>query len=199
MPKLKELYKLYFSKLEGNEKAKRGIQNLLIVLFIGIIMLLIGGFFSKDDKVSKGTKDTQNLVQTSNYLDEYDVALENKIQGILSQINGVGRVSVAITYSSSKEIVPAQDIKQNESNTNEKDKEGGVRNTIETDTDSKVIVGQQTETKPVILKEIPPQVKGVVVVADGAGNGVVKANIEKAVSTALGISLSKVEVFSRGN
>lgn len=197
MPKINELFDMFLNKVEGTEKNKRKLQNLFIILCIGVLMLLIGGFFTKANK-APAKSDTASSVSKSDYLDEYDAALESKLQNILSQISGVGRVSVAITYSSSKEIVPAQDIKQNESNTNEKDREGGVRNTLETDTDKKVITDQQSETKPVILKEIPPEVKGVVVVADGASNERVKVDITKAVSTALGISLSKVQVFSRG-
>lgn len=199
MKSLKEWYERLFNS-EGKDKSKRAIQNLLIFLAIGIVLLYVGGFFAGGEskkKTSEEEKQTgKTLVSGESYLDEYDAALENKIKNILSQINGVGKVSVAITYSSGKEIVPAQDVKQNESNTNEKDKEGGVRSTIQTDTDSKVIVGQESETKPVILKELPPQVKGVVVVADGAKDEVVKVNISMAVSTALGIPLSKIQVFS---
>ncbi len=197
---IKDIYKLFLSKLDKNERTKKGMQNLIIVLVIGILMLFIGGFLNKDETGQKENSiQVENTTGNIKHLDEYDLALQNKLQAILSEISGVGKVSIAITYSSGKEIVPAQDIKRNESNTNEKNQEGGVRNTTETDTDSKVIVGQQNETKPVILKEIPPQIKGVVVVADGAGDGIVKVNIEKAVSTALGISLSKIEVFPRGN
>lgn len=195
MSSLKEWVNMIFKNPQGQDKTKKAIQNLAIFLGIGIILLLVGGFFDNDNKKVQQVKELQDNKVSQNYLDEYDAALENKIKNILSQIYGVGKVSVAITYLSSKEIVPAQDVKQNETNTNEKDREGGVRSTIQTDTDNKIIIGQQSESKPVILKEIPPQVKGVIVVADGAKDEKVKVDIAKAVSTVLGISLSKIQVF----
>lgn len=197
MKSLKEIFNSFFNSSNGQDKAKRSIQNLAIFMVIGVILLLVGGFLTGSNKENVVKIDQKEKVSAnSSYLDEYDAMLENKIKNILSQIYGVGRVSVAITYLSGKEIIPAQDVKQNESNTNEKDREGGVRSTIQTDTDSKVIIGQQSETRPVILKEIPPQVRGVIVVADGAKDERVKVDISRAVSTALGIPLSKVQVFS---
>lgn len=198
MKNLKELFNSMFKNCDSQEKTKKAIQNLAIFLAIGVVLLYVGGFLTgekSNKKVSETEKTAGQTISSTVYLDEYDAALENKIKNILSQIYGVGRVSVAITYSSSKEIVPAQDVKENESNTNEKDKEGGVRSTAQTDTDSKVIVGGQADSMPVILKELPPQVKGVVVVADGAKDEGIQVNISKAVSTALGISLSKIQVF----
>lgn len=197
---LKDWYEKFFKNDGGNDKNKKAIQNITIILVIGIAMLLAGGFFNDIGKKSVNSEEQNSqvkLTQSNGYLDEYDAVMENKIKNILSQINGVGKVSVAITYASSKELVPAQDTRQNESNTNERDKEGGVRSTSQVDTDNKVIVGQQTDTKPVILKELPPEVRGVLVVADGANNQIVKTDIGKAVSTALGISLNKVQVFPR--
>lgn len=201
MGKIKEWYDLFLLSFDGKDKTKKGIQNLIIILGVGILMLLIGGFFTKNDsnKTQSDKKGVQNVIQTQGYVDQYDVMLENKIKNILSEINGVGKVSIAITYSSSKEIVPAEDVKQNQTNINEKDKEGGVRSTLENDTDSKIILGQKSDAVPVVLKEIPPQVRGVVVVAEGAKNEGTKVDIAKAVSTALGISLSKIQVFPMGS
>lgn len=197
---LKDWHERFFKNDGGQDKNKSVIQNIIIFLAIGIVMLLAGGFFNDLEKktVNKENQNIQDKITSVNgYLDEYDAMMENKIKNILSEINGVGKVSVAITYASSKELVPAQDTTQNESNTNERDKEGGVRNTSQVDTDSKVIVSQQTDAKPVILKELPPTVRGVVVVADGAKDPVVKTDISRAVTTSLGISLSRVQVFSR--
>lgn len=197
---IKDLYKKIINDSSGQDKTKKNIQNLAIFIMIGIALLLVSGFLTGNNKKAINTNETLNKKIVNNeYLDEYDVMLENKIKNILSQISGVGKVSVAITYSSGKEIVPMQDIKQNELKTNENDREGGVRSTIQVDTDNKTVINQEAETKPVVLKELPPEVKGVIVVADGAKNQSIKIDISKAVSTALGISLSKIEVFPRNS
>jgi stage III sporulation protein AG len=200
---LKNFFEKFFKNGEGQDKTKRSIQNLSIFLIIGIAMVLVSGVFSKSDNAlikSDANKGEQKEISYDRgYLDDYDALMENKIKNILTQMQGVGKVSIAITYASSKEIVPAEDVKQNESNTNERDNEGGARNTTQIDTDSKIIIGQQESAAPVILKTLPPEIRGVVVVADGAKNENVKVNIAKAVSTALGISLSKIQVFPMAN
>lgn len=50
--------------------------------------------------------------------------------------------------------------------------------------------------KPVILKEIEPKVKGVVVVAQGANDARVKLELYKAVMTLLGVESSDIEIFA---
>lgn len=194
--------KSYF-KNDGQDLTKKRIQNLTIFMAIGIILLIAGGVFSKErptDFIDETDLNAKELTEDNqSKFDQYDEILEGKIKGILSQIDGVGKVEIALTYQSGEEIVPAKDTSQNESNTKEQDIEGGVRSTIQMDTDSKVIIGNQSEISPVILKVIPPQVKGVIVVAEGANSDIIKIDISKAVSTLLGISLSKVEVFPMNN
>ena len=50
---------------------------------------------------------------------------------------------------------------------------------------------------PVVLKEIYPEVKGVVVVAEGAGNAEVREKITRAVSVLMDIPVHRVQVFER--
>ena len=47
-----------------------------------------------------------------------------------------------------------------------------------------------------MLKEIMPEIKGVVVVAKGASNAVVRLNIVRTVQILLGVTYDKIEVFT---
>lgn len=77
--------------------------------------------------------------------------------------------------------------------TNEIDSEGGKRETIREDETTQIV---NLSNDVVILKEVKPNIKGVIVVAEGAENPVILENIYEAVKTVLGISANKVQVFS---
>jgi len=51
--------------------------------------------------------------------------------------------------------------------------------------------------EPIVLKEIEPVVRGVIVVAEGAADVTVKLDLQRAVRAVLDIPLSKIEVFER--
>ena len=48
---------------------------------------------------------------------------------------------------------------------------------------------------PVVIKEVPPVVKGVVIVAGGADNAVVKLNILRAVTVLLDVDYNRIEII----
>ena len=50
--------------------------------------------------------------------------------------------------------------------------------------------------EPIVLKEIRPTIKGVIVLADGAEDLYIKEMLYEAVKTALGIPGNRVEVYS---
>ena len=51
--------------------------------------------------------------------------------------------------------------------------------------------------KPIILKEVLPEVKGVVVVADGASDTLIKERLVNAVKVLFDIPIHKIQVFER--
>lgn len=96
--------------------------------------------------------------------------LEHKIVNVVQKINGVGKVVVAITHDDAAESVFAYDE----------------------DGNSIIYVKGQ----PVIVKTLPPKILGVVVVAEGANDPIIRMKIQEAVVTLLDIDMSKVQVFT---
>jgi stage III sporulation protein AG len=125
--------------------------------------------------------------------------LEDHLSNILSKIQGAGKVSVMITLKSGKEIIPAKDESISDRVTNEKDTEGGIRTINEKTTSDKVVFAevQGGSSEPLILKEINPEIKGVIVVAGGAKDARVKLKISQAVQTVLDIPAYRVTVYER--
>jgi len=110
----------------------------------------------------------------------------------------VGKVDVMITYVSDGEVVPAVNTRINESNADEKDSGGGTRKVRENDQETSIAYEEaQGVKKPIILTQKEPEVKGVIVVAEGGNNVIVKEKICKAVQVLLDIPIHKVQVFER--
>ena len=109
-------------------------------------------------------------------LDEYGAALEEKLEGILSRIDGAGKVEVMVTFEAGV--------------TDEYS--GGYRDTVSIiESNTPVIVGGQA----VVLKEVQPKIKGAIVVCEGAHSVKVKVELVKALSTLLDLDTAKIEVF----
>mgnify|MGYP001493688327 CR=1 FL=1 len=175
----------------GNRKL---INNLFMILMITIVLLLLlnkATSYNQKDKstvIKEGNEEYTNIVES-----DYSIFLENMLVKILSQLNGVGDVHVMITLEDSLEKVPAMNQTKTIETTNEIDSEGGKRETIREDETTQIV---NLSNDVVILKEVKPNIKGVIVVAEGAENPVIVENIYEAVKTVLGISANKVQVFS---
>jgi len=182
-------------KYLNNIGSKEMMRNLFIVLIIGIILLLIADIFIgnnrqqakyNDNSVSKGNMEGENY--------DYSTLLENKLESILSQLKGVGKVKVMITLEDTTEVVPAFNTTKNNETTKENDSQGGTREIVREDMTIQVVTNDKGE--PIVLKEIRPTIKGVIVIAEGAENLEVKEMLYEAVKTVLGVSGDRVEIYS---
>jgi len=185
----------------SKDKSKKYTANLIILLCLGVLLVIISNvFFSSDEKkdISLSTRDTvqDKYVNTANNLfEDYSYTIESKLKDILSQIKGVGKVNVMITLEDTAERIPAFNTTQMNEKTNEKDAQGGAREVVREDLTQQVVTGSGNESL-MIIKEVKPKIRGVVVVAEGAEDIVVKEKLYSAVKTVLGISGNKVEIYS---
>lgn len=188
-----------FKDLLDKMNNKEFINNLIAILIIGIIILIICSIFkgSKKDNLEKNIEQEENKNNNSIVYDEdYTEILERKLEKILSEMSGVGNVSVMITLEEGKEKIPASNTTTSKEETSEKDSQGGVREIIRNDNTVQVITKGE-DGSMVVIKEIEPKVKGVIVVAEGANDIEVKQDLYEAVKTVLGISGNKVEIYSQ--
>ena len=119
-----------------------------------------------------------------------------KLENILTKINGVGKVSVLLTYSESSTVVPIYNISQSTSTTEEKDTSGGTR-TI-TSEDNKKDVITDSSSNIVTEKQIMPKIEGAIITAEGAKDANIKSNIIVAVEAVTGLANHKIQVFEMG-
>ena len=115
------------------------------------------------------------------------------MEEILSTIKGAGTVRVLISYQSGPELIAA--TSQDSETVSNSTGENGGSESIKTKTDV-VTVKNNGEEEALVLKEIRPEIAGVLVTATGAEDITVKMNILQAVQTLLNIPANKVDVFT---
>lgn len=156
---------------EWTEKLKSKKSLPLVIAAVLAVMVLfivcVGGSFDK-------TSDEPASAQS--YIDD----LQNKLVSVIQKIDGCGRAEVAVVASTEGGCEYAYETKSQ----TDGDKT--------TQTTSIVLVKGQ----PLVTKTYTPQVSGVVVVAEGADNPVVKFEIINLVVTLTGVDRDNVRVFA---
>ena len=198
--KFEKIKSLIIKKTEKNNK--KTIENLVVFVIILIITLIVINTIWKDDK-NKDSGDNKMFSKVVNKIDENTKEVsgkeddtEEKIENILSKIDGVGKVKVLITYSSTSMVIPLYNEDSEESLTEENDKEGGTRKITENRRKKDILYKESSGEKiPITQSVISPKMEGAIITAEGAANAQVKSNIIQAVEAATGLSTHKIQVF----
>ncbi len=158
-------------------------KYLIVIVVAGLIVLMIpsAGNKEKNDEIIK-EEEVFNLVE-----------FEKRIEDVLSNGAGVGRVKVVITIKSGMEHVYAEEMK---SNTREQQENGDIID-VDVDSDRKPSILSKSNggEEPVIIKKIYPEFLGAAVVCDGADNPEVELYIIDVISSLTGISSDRVTVI----
>lgn len=113
---------------------------------------------------------------------DYEARLEQRLQEMLSQMEGVGTVEVMVTVSGSTEQVFAEEVKDSQGEHN-------------TQTEHKPVITQQNgKETALVTKTQYPDIQGVAILCTGGSSAVIREQICKAVSTILGIPVSDIYV-----
>ena len=202
---LKDKMKNFFSKKEG-EPSKKRLENIVVFIVILIITLIvINVIWNSDNKSEDNDKQTtdanKRLAQTNLIVnsDETDSSTKDDmivdLEEILSNINGVGKVKVMITYAETSKTMPIYNEESTEENT-----EGGTRKVTQTDTRKEVIYEEDDSGKKLVTQSvISPTIEGAIITAEGANDPTVKTNIIQAVGAVTGLATHKIQVFQMAN
>ena len=203
---LKDKFKNMFSKKEG-ETSKKRLENIVVFIVILIITLIvINAIWNSDDKSNSNgkqiTDQNKKLVQskeninTSNLEESIQDDMVKDLEEILSNINGVGKVKVMVTYAETSKTMPVYNEESSQENTEETDSEGGTRKISQTDIRKEVIYEEDDTGKKLITQSvISPKIEGAIVPAQGANDPTIKTNIIQAISAVTGLATHKIQVF----
>lgn len=142
---------------------------------VGIALMLViflSGIGEESHEAEKITVATQNTVS-------YAEETEEKLESIISLIDGAGRCKVMVTLDTSEENIYASDINGDKS--------------------EYVVIKTSSDEGGLLLKIVQPKIRGVAVVCDGGDSYITVNSITEAVCSVLGISSARVSVSKMYN
>lgn len=174
-----------FSWLKEHIRKK---EQWLIPALIGILLLVIA--MPSEKTVSSDKCDIEEEKEVK-FDDTYTENLESRLEKILSQIQGVGNVKVMITLAASTEKIVEKDIEIRNASS-----ESDTENSVSNDRTEQSVYSNFSEGElPYVKQELSPVIEGVLVVADGGDNAVVKQNITEAIQALFDIDTHKIRVM----
>lgn len=207
------------SEVFSGFKKKIGKDTYIILILSGILLFIIALPTQKNTETEQSPKgistvktkeiiaDTdksavseaavkENDAAETNSVAAYTQHLEQKLEKILSQMDGVGSVKVMLTVKSSQEQVVEKDIPNTRAIVSEEDAEGGNRssNDLRNEESTVYITDASGSQIPYVVKKLEPDIAGVMVVAQGGGNAVVNKNITEVIEALFGMEAHKIKV-----
>ena len=146
-------------------------RYVLLVLALGIVFMLLpqGGSEKKEEAVPQEQEATS------------EVTLQEKLEEILSQVQGAGKVRVLLSEAEGKEI-------QYQTDEEERSQDAYQRDTV--------ILSDSGRNQSGLIKQInPPKYLGAIILCQGADSASVKLALMEAVSTATGLTTDRISVM----
>ena len=169
-----------------------------LLLAAGLVLFLV--LFLFDRGSVPVAKDTVQEQQTESVSSDYSLQMEQKLESVLSQTAGVGKVQVVVSLEDYGEIYPFTDENSSSDGSRESDSAGGSRESSSEkgETGASVIRNSDGSESVVIRKSVTPTVKGVIVCAEGADSYAVQERIVKAVEAFCHIGIDRIEILPMG-
>ncbi|MFS0656368.1 stage III sporulation protein AG [Bacillus sp. 179-C3.3 HS] len=205
--KLKAIFQAS-EKGEGKPKLTKH-HYLLLVFIVGVSFMLVSQILSppsnhEKDVIPTSNKPTSNEQavfkptssgQSKGSIEDVEREYENQLKEILETIIGVEDVSIVVNVDATSLKIYEKNKSNKSTTTEETDKEGGVRSvTDQTKEEEIVIIKNGNEETPVVVQTKKPEIRGVLVVAQGVDNVQIKKTIIEAVTRVLDVPSHRVAV-----
>ena len=194
MTDLKMLWQQFTNK-EGGEKKRRD-RWMLLALFGILILVIVWPVGSKskeaDNQVSESVAGTEK--RTYNYAEQYTASMELRLKEILENVDGAGAVQVMITVKNNGEQVVEKDKRYSESKTIQSGDGGKNTTTANTSRSESTVYDRTDSGSPYVVKQLEPEIEGVLVAAQGAGDETVVNEITYAVQVLFDVPVHKIKV-----
>lgn len=173
-----------------DKRKLQGKEIMIIIIIIGIILAILA--------IPTEKKETEEVAQNAVVSQEeqglnrerYEEQLEERLEAILSQMEGVGRVEVMIMLEASAREVVEKDVSTQQSGAQQENTEETTISKEETTVYSDTDAGNV----PYVVQEIYPEVEGVLVVAEGGDDSNVNLAIVDAIQALFGIDVHKIKI-----
>lgn len=165
-------------------------EQLLIGILFGILLLVI--MIPVSEETTEENEMQQQETEIKCNTDEKE-RMELQLKETLQKISGVGAVEVMITYRDYGKIIVEKDESISEEEIKENDSNGGERTTVTNREENQTVYSAGEE--PYVIQELLPSVEGVLVVAEGGGNVLIKTQIQMTIEALFGLDTHKISIM----
>lgn len=186
----------WINKLKKFDLKKIKKDNLLILLLAGLLLIVIAvPVENKETEKKETVKEAEPVIEETQT--DYISVQEAKLKSILSKVEGAGEVEVMITLRASKELIIEKDTPSTVTSSEEEDSTGGKRSSSERTTNETTVYNQDGSgsTSPYVIKEIEPEIEGIIVLAKGGDDPVIAKNISDAILALFRVEAHKIKVM----
>lgn len=166
---------------------RKSSRIILILAFAALAVVIL-----LPDGKSKKEPEAVSTVQAEE--SSYEQEMERRLEQILQNIEGAGRVEVMVTLKVSQELVAKEDHAISMDEVSESDSSGGVRKSVSSSDDGNTVFSGDM---PFVTKTIEPQPEGIIVLADGADSPQVVSQIHSALMALFDLPSHKIQVLKR--
>ena len=175
-----------------NKKQQKNLIRLGLLALLGVALLLAGG-----RGAALPQEQTAVAEQAVGAAQEQSTvaALERQLARTLSQIKGAGAVTVQITVNDLGRREYARDLQRTERNSNDS---GGDSQQQTAEVQETQTIVQQAGNQgggALLVEETMPELRGVLIVAEGAGQAKVQEQLLQAAATLLQLSTEQIVVL----
>ena len=170
-------------------------EQWLICGLAGLLLLVIAAPVKQ--KEQKKTQEEVTVQSQEPTEDQIRQSYEQQLESVLSQVEGVGTVQVAVAMESTGKKQVEKDSPEDTSTSSEKG-DSGTERTSQTVTTGETTVYEDTGDggqTPYISSSTYPEIRGVIVVAQGGGNPVIVQQIQEAVMALFHVEAHEIKVL----
>ena len=162
--------------------SKIGKEKILLLALAGI--MLVGASYFENIKDKKVPDSNVKTKTTSN---SYETEMENKVEKLLENINGISKVSVVISFKSGSEKILQEDVEDSSGKEKNENRDNLKKSTV-------IFSGNNGE-EPYIVKELYPKVEGIAITAKGISDEKKKGQIINMLSALFDVPIHKISVL----
>ena len=170
-------------------------EQWLICGLAGLLLLVIAAPVKQ--KEQKKTQEEVTVQSQEPTDDQIRQSYEKQLESVLSQVEGVGTVQVAVAMESTGKKQVEKDSPEDTSTSSEKG-DSGTQRSSQTVTTGETTVYEDTGDggqTPYISSSTYPEIRGVIVVAQGGGNPVIVQQIQEAVMALFHVEAHEIKVL----
>ena len=168
-------------KLRELFREENRVRLIVLLGITGVAMILLSGLLPKRQNTAQRAEPPPAAAAESDP-DAYRMLLEERLTKLISQMEGVGSVTVMITVGGSAEQVYAEEIRDSRSENSAQ-------------TSSAPVLTRSNGGESALLTETRyPDVRGAAILCSGGGHAAVRERITKAAAALLGISPAQIYV-----